>query len=151
MRKQYESDDELSNERIVMERACDIWKCQYHKLPYSYHLDFALTQNDRIKSFAEVKARNMEWGQYPDIMISMSKFLWAKNIDKAMGVDTLLIVWAKKDDEIVWCKLNDVYIPGDSLRYGGRTVQRRDEQDVEPVVHIRNNNFQKLKNILHTK
>ena len=53
-RPYYESNGDRANESAAMRQACSVWGLDFHKLPISYRLDYALTSNDLIKGFAEV-------------------------------------------------------------------------------------------------
>ncbi len=85
-RPMYESAADRSNEQHVIERLAAAWGGEYHKLPISYRMDYAVVRNGEIASFVEIKARHMRWGQYPTVMISMSKVLTAANYAESLGL-----------------------------------------------------------------
>ena len=91
-RTMYENEDDRNNEQAIMERLAAAWNIEYHKLPMSYRMDFAVTKADAIVGFAEVKMRRMNWGQYPTIMLSMSKVHTACQYHQSLKLPTVFVV-----------------------------------------------------------
>ena len=138
-RTMYENEDDRNNEQAIMERLAAAWDIEYHKLPMSYRMDFAVTKADSIVGFAEVKMRRMNWGQYPTIMLSMSKVHAACQYHQSLKLPTVFVV-GTMDGGCHYTHLHDV--PGNAkLVYGGRTMQTRDSADVEPCYMIPINRF----------
>ena len=136
----YEDSGDRANESAAMRQACSVWGLDFHKLPISYRLDYALTSNDVIKGFAEVKCRRFEWDTYPDVMVSVSKVQAAKSLYAATNQGSIFLVRA--NERLFWTSLHET---GDSrIVFGGRTTQTRDSADVEPVVHIPCKNFREI-------
>jgi len=135
MRERYESQSDLENERAVMERFAAHFNRDFKKMGPGFHLDYAIIERGgmKIKGFAEIKCRNIQYGQYPDIMLSWHKLVAARSV----GVPVVLVVkWA---DALGWVVLSDQL--WETLEWGGRTKDTRDDWDVEPVIKIRNELF----------
>ena len=141
-RPMYESAMDLAREHDIMQKVSASWGVQYYKLPISYRLDFILMSAEKPKAFVECKHRNFAWGDYPDVMISMSKVMVAEQMLQITGLRTMFIVRAK--DQILYTQLNVCASHVDWLRFGGRTANTRDDGDVEPVYHIPANHFSML-------
>ena len=67
-------------------------------------------------------------------MISLSKVQAADSLLNTTGLKTMLIVRAI--DTIYYVCLNECVDNHNWLQFGGRTVNTRDDGDVEPVYHI---------------
>jgi hypothetical protein len=135
----YETKEDLRNENSVINYFCSYFNSNFsfHKIPKQYHLDYCITNKNKVKYFCEVKVRKNSSYQYSDYLLSLAKVSAAKNLQDASGLKSILLV--KWTDKIGYTKFNfdwPVYI-------GGRK-DRDDWQDVEPVVHIPNNSFKFL-------
>ena len=142
-RPMYESAADRSNEQQVIERLAAAWGGEYHKLPISYRMDYAVVRNGEIASFVEIKARHMRWGQYPTVMISMNKVLTAANYAESLGLPTMFVV-CTSDGRLHFARLGDIRLHA-KLVHGGRTVQTRDGGDIEPCYMIPNAQFAEIK------
>lgn len=131
-RPRYETMADLSKELEVCRLLSPVWKCTFHKLPISYHLDFAATRNGTIQQFIELKCRNVTAIRYPSIFISLSKIIAAGNLYNTTGKDSLLVV--RYTDSIRFVSLN---AQPDQLTIGGR-ADRDDPADTEPMAHFNN-------------
>ena len=142
-RPMYESSGDRNNEQQVVKRLAAAWGGEYQKLPISYRMDYAVVRDEEIAGFVEIKARHMRWGQYPTVMISMSKVLTAANYADALGLPTLFVV-ATNDGRLHYTRLGDIHRHA-KLVHGGRTVQTRDGGDIEPCYMIPNSHFGEIK------
>jgi len=134
-RQRYETSSDLSNEQDAIDRFASYSNVDYKKMPPGSHFDYAILERGgkRIKGFAEIKCRNIRYGQYPDIMLSWHKLVAADSI----GVPVVLLVrWS---DRIGWAYLDSSLWA--TLEWGGRTKDTRDEWDVEPIIKIKNELF----------
>ena len=131
-RPRYETEFDISNEQKVSEVMASEWNCQLHKLPISYRLDFLLTRGGMAKAVVEVKARNNAHNKYSTLLLSLSK--WNHGIEFKTHNNLEFILVAKFTDGIYYY----VYSDEDEfeIKWGGRTVNKRDSADIEPVVHI---------------
>lgn len=133
----YETKEDLRNERRIMQMFRDLG-VQCEKLPRSYHLDFCVKGlpifNAELAWF-EYKRRNINWGDYPDIFVSLNKAMKARELP---GSSYFIV---ETNDAMM---ITDFRIPFvDNISFGGRT-DRGDWQDVEPVVNIPIKNFWSL-------
>ena len=142
MRQMYESSSDRSNEQSVAARLAAAWGGTYEKLPISYRMDYAVVKGGEIAAFVEVKSRHMTWGQYPTVMISMSKVLTAANYYNTLGLHTMFVV-STTDGRLHYTRLSDIHLHA-KLVHGGRTVQTRDGGDVEPCYMIPNAQFSEI-------
>lgn len=60
---------------------------------------------EKAKAFVECKHRNITWGDYPDVMLSLSKVQQAQSLLDASGLRSLFVVRAT--DRIFYTCLND--------------------------------------------
>jgi len=134
-RPMYESQHDLSNEERVAATLGSLWGCQFHKMPIRYHVDWALTKDDRVTAFAELKARNNPIGKYGTFMISLAKWVTGNELSRSANVPFLIVV--KWTDGLYWHKTGTAEV---EVKMGGR-FDRNDSQDFEPVVHIKTENF----------
>lgn len=118
------------------------WECQFHKLPIRYHLDYAVTKNDKLVAFVEVKVRNYTmdqidgWGGY---MLSVGKLQAAQSLCSISKSVFCLVVHCK--DGTYWTTIkNYSEFP---VTITGRT-DRGDAQDIEPCVLIPKAKFNRL-------
>ena len=127
----YETDSDLEKELELISLVSEKWQCSYFKLPISYRLDFALTRNDRIVSFVEVRCRNNSIDKYSTIVCAVNKRVKALELSAATDVKSIFLV--KYTDKIAYI---DFAVKPDSISIGGRTGKnRRDYEDVEPICH----------------
>ena len=97
---------------------------------------------EKAKAFVECKHRNITWGDYPDVMLSLSKVQQAQSLLDASGLRSLFVVRAT--DRIFYTCLNDCAGQTNWVTFGGRTYNTRDAADVEPVMHIPINQFDEV-------
>ena len=132
-REQYEKPKDLLKEREVEAYLSKHWGVILHKLPISYRLDYAIECpiNNEIVGVVEVKARDMTYGQYPTVIVSLSKWLMGRRYHEA---GLCFYFFLNLNDGIY----GTLYRPqfSYSVKWGGRTTKTRDIADIEPVVHI---------------
>ena len=141
MRSRFETEQDIANEKSIAERLMQKWQCQICKIPDHARFDSVMVEQEtrKIIAYIEIKQRKFRWGQYPDVMLSASKFVAGNEYHQAFKVPVLFVV-ADKIGEIRVCKLHELRIF--DLKMGGRTKKKRDAQDEEPVVHIANSDFE---------
>ena len=138
MRQQYETEKDRQNEKAVAVAIESAWKLRTVKMPKSYHLDYALTNEDNsLRGFVEIKCRKNNRYDYQTYMISLSKVLIAKRLTESTNLCSFLVV--KWLDDIAWVYFNDPH----TLGFGGRT-DRNDSADQEPVAFYRISDFKQL-------
>tara|TARA_B100001094_G_C17826191_1_gene620956 strand:+ start:57 stop:488 length:432 start_codon:yes stop_codon:yes gene_type:complete len=107
------------------------WHVALQKLPIIYGFDFAGTRTN-IEAWLELKNRNFTVGTYDDTMINLNKWMKAKELRDTTKISTYLCI--RFEDIDVYTKLTD-YTPME-IKWGARTKQTRDWQDIGPAVHI---------------
>lgn len=139
----YENKNDLKNESSAQQLIEKICKYKLHKLPISYHADFAAFRDNKLKAFVEYKKRNCNSTTYPSIMLSYLKLAAIHNLCAPItGVKGYFFV--ELNDGLFWCELSKD-IPNSYVEWGGRTANTRDSADIEPVIHIPMKNFKELK------
>ena len=108
------------------------WNCSLEKLPLDYRLDFALIKSKKIQAWVELKNRNLQSDDFNDSMINLNKWMKAKDLRDSTNIPTILAVRYKDKD--IWCTLADDTEM--EIRWGARTKNTRDWQDIGPAVHI---------------
>ena len=104
-RPMYENSGDRNNEHEIMSSVAGQWGVQFYKLPIAYRMDYILMSAEKAKAFVECKHRNITWGDYPDVMLSLSKVQQAQSLLDASGLRSLFVVRAT--DRIFYTCLND--------------------------------------------
>lgn len=146
MRETFETAATLEAETRLKEQLEHLWNVTLHKLPRFYQIDFVATrpvaeESDDILGWVEVKCRTHSCTQYQTIILAVSK--WLKLIELAKETLTPAMFAVAFTDATYYIDAG-LYAQavaekgrrGVRYRWGGRTVNTRDEQDIEPVVHI---------------
>ena len=112
------------------------------KLPDNHFADFVIIDGlSRVIAYVEYKNRNFVWGDYPTVMLSVTKF--AKLVaSKEIRVRSFFVV----EDSSGEVKALDIHRADLDYRveYGGRTSNTRDSRDIEPVVHLSSAQFRTI-------
>ena len=115
--------------------------CQLKKLAIVYGFDYAVVKGSEIRGFLELKNRNFITTDFNDSIINLNKWMKAKDLRDATGLPTILACRYKDKD--IFCRLT---METDyKLKWGARTKNTRDWQDVQPAVHINIKEFKELK------
>ena len=132
----YENAETLANEVEAAKRIEQRWNCTLDKLPRSYEIDFAASRPGfGIVAWIEYKRREMQWGQYPTIMLSVRKV--------ARLAGSSFFVVEDRTGEIRFARIDGQYWDN-FVEFGGRTRQTRDTADIEPIVKIQLERFKPL-------
>ena len=137
-RPQYETQSDRDNEL----RAIPMIESALHgvarKLPDNHFADFVVIDaTARVVAYVEFKCRSFQWGDYPTVMLSVSKF--AKLVaTRDVRVRSFFVVQDSSGE------IKAVDLQRADLDYGGRTSKTRDRRDVEPVVHIKTEQFRTI-------
>jgi hypothetical protein len=138
----YETQLDLDKESIVQSVLEKQWRCKLKKLPIAYHVDWIALRNNQPLAFVEIKHREkLEFNKYPTYMISLNKWMKAKELAKEVNVPFILVV--KFMDGIYYGKYTTDMIIENKYGFNGR-YDRGDAQDVEPMVYIPLSIFKKL-------
>ena len=119
------------------------WNCQLHKLALDYRFDYIITKGGKPKGFLEIKKRNFKTTDFSDSMINLNKWMKAKELRDSTGLPTLLA--CRYIDKDIYCKLEmSILDEAYCVRFGARTKNTRDWQDIQPAIHIPMKHFKDL-------
>ena len=121
-----------AGEKMFKEAIESHWNCSLEKLPIDYRFDYALIKDNQIKAWMELKNRQFYVKDFPDSMINLNKWMKGKELRDSTNKPTILAVRYKDKD--LWCILTDD--TNMDIRWGARTKNTRDWQDIGPAVHI---------------
>ena len=139
MRPMYETSEDLGREGKVKAILEAHWKAKLHKLPIAYKLDFLAEREEGTVAWIEVKVRTNAMRQYPTMMLSLSKFLIARQLTETTGLPSFLVVqWT---DKLGFVDMNQISY---TVAMGGRK-DRNDSQDIDPSAYIAIDHFQEFK------
>ena len=117
------------------------WGCQLKKLAIVYGFDYAVVKGSEIRGFLELKNRNFQTTDFNDSIINLNKWMKAKELRDATGLPTILA--CRYNNKDIFCNLT---METDyKLKWGARTKNTRDWQDIQPAVHINIKEFKELK------
>jgi len=134
-----ENDHDRTNEQRVKRILKEAYGMDVQKLPMRYELDFAILDSDgHIVGLVEVKTRKHEFGFYPDIILSLKKFLTAKTLSLELNVPFMFVVMDVKGD--VYEKkitASDFFSRGMDVykqKWGGMSSGAESSRGEEPLV-----------------
>ena len=116
------------------------WNCELKKLAIVYGFDYAIIKGGDLKGFLEIKKRNFKTDSFKDSMINLNKWMKAKELRDSTGLPAVLA--CRYIDKDIYCSLKED--TAHELRWGARTTNTRDWQDIQPAVHIDINQFKEL-------
>ena len=116
------------------------WNCQLKKLAIDYRFDYVVLKQGNIKAFLEIKKRNLRTTDYADSMINLNKWMKAKQLRDSTKLPTILA--CRYIDKDIYCNLTED--TNYDLRWGARSKNTRDWQDIQPAVHIDISQFKDL-------
>ena len=124
----YETQKDLDNELIAVNRFCDFTESKPYKLPMVSEADYILVRGNDVKAIVEVKCRTTPMFKYDDYLISNKKYTsleaWA-----AKGLTPILLIqWSDN--------LGFVKLPVDHNKGVGGRYDRGPTVGVEPVALI---------------
>lgn len=130
MRPIYETGSDVAREAAIAALVAERYGATAKKLPARYCLDHAFMRGDKLVGLAEIKCRKNPSTRYPTLMVSLLKWMTARDVAKAARVPGFLVVSWTDRVGMISVDADDI-VPG----VGGRT-DRGDADDVELVVHI---------------
>ncbi len=142
-RQMFETKDDLTNEWKIAEIVGKKWCVEMQKLPRHQRIDYAMSRNGRVAALCEIKCRTFAWGDYPDVILSLSKIKHAMEMYKAFKLKTFFVV-SDKNNNIKYTPIHE--IDNYPITYGGRTFSPRDNEDSELIVNISIYDFDNLEN-----
>jgi|TARA_R100000482_G_C5084169_1_gene127568 uncharacterized protein YcsI (UPF0317 family) len=134
-RKLYETKKSLAAEKVFAEDLEKYFQVNLKKLPMQYGLDFIALdkRNKKPQFFLELKERRCNRNTYPTYIISLAKFMKAKEIYRSLNLHTFLCVRWK--DVTGYMNMDDIEDHMIDITVGGR-YDRNDWQDVEPLLNL---------------
>jgi len=137
MRPTFETKEDREEQDCVRELIEKNWNVRLIDTPKHHVFDFVALRHVSVMGFIEFKRRKGNFGRYPDTMLSTKKL---NGVNAFHPFPVFFVVqW---DDKLVYCKLTpDLWLRSE---WGGRTLQSRDDQDVEIVAKIENKHFKEL-------
>lgn len=116
------------------------WKL--HKLGLAYQWDYlACNAAGYGVAVIELKCRAISSGLYGSLVLSLHKWAEAQRY-RAVGLQAILFV--RYTDCDVWLEVPSYDVRQPAIRMGGRTKAMRNGQDMEPVVYLPLEWFQRL-------
>lgn len=141
MRTQYENSESRYNETQFAKYIEERWKCQMIKMHYHHIIDFMLLRNGVAKAWVEVKCLNREYEQYPNFILSLSKYMKGVEYHNVSGLPFIFAVRINDGDYFYKYDKSHVGLP---IVFAGRTKQTRDKYDVEPIINIPKSYFKEI-------
>lgn len=132
----YETDETLEREEAIVTRLTYQWRCEAVKLPYKYHLDYALVRGDEIIAWCEVRDRSYTWEKINDLggyMLAYAKWEKASMLNNISGLPFVLAVQCV--DALKVAVFNPLPEMKPSIA-GMPASKRGDWQDKEPCIFI---------------
>jgi len=153
-RKRYETPEDLENQKAVMAFLEDCWGDKVVLLPKSYQLDCVGINDvtEEVAWFGEIKCRKHTSTKYPDLIISLLKFERGRTLIEAAGGQFPCIrffIIVKFEDKTMIHEYNPK--AHYTVTHGGRTLNTRDPEDIEPIVHIPMHMFYEITRPLEIK
>jgi hypothetical protein len=139
VRQLYETQNHLSVERRIADRLAHRTGCGLIKLPIRYNLDYALTRNDQVVGFSEIKTTKYEietHQSYGGFKMSFAKWCAAEQMCRLARLPFILLVGFP--DEVRFLRTTN--FEHDGIAWWGRQ-DRGDAQDMEPAVKLDLNRF----------
>ena len=128
-----ESDLDRRNEAEIVTEVAREWMTEWQKMPAKYSRDYALPRNGLVAAYLEVKNRD-SWKGYDTYMLSLYKFNRALELSAASGRNCYFA--ARLGGDIMWTCLNELpESVRENVQIGG-WANPRDDDDIEPVLHI---------------
>lgn len=139
MRKIYETQYDLDNEKSISEVIQSVCNLSLRKLSMKYFIDFIAFRNKKAVAVVEVKKRNNNHDTYPTLILSLAKYNRGVEFFRVNGLKFIFAV--QFNDGCFFYEYKD----GDrfAIELGGR-IDRKDAEDIEPVIHIPINRMKKL-------
>jgi hypothetical protein len=144
-RTQYETNEDLIRESEVAQAIADRKGDEWAKVPahYAHFCDVVFIRKGEIVCYCEVRCRNMKWGQYPDILMSVHK--WNSGVSLVASTRKPWLFAVSVEEGIFGFLLKpDEDVPSLRQSFAGRTKQQRDNADIEPVIHLPISSFNML-------
>lgn len=108
------------------------------RMPLKSAIDWSLQAGPHITGWVEIKCRKVARDVYPTLILSAHKYINAMQMRNMFDIPLLIVV--RYTDGLYFWEVDGRKL---DVRHGGR-ADRGDWQDVEPVVHIPVELFEKI-------
>lgn len=142
-RPYYETSKDLDREKQIAQVLNDAWNCTLVKMSVKYHLDYAITRNEEVVGYCELKSPNYalaDFKRFGGFFISLDKFMAARRLYEATKSPCMIVINAT--DGVWYATFHDAILT--SIKIKGRK-DRNDWQDMEPCVVLNTDQFKLLK------
>lgn len=134
----YETEQDLANERMIMNAIAERYGVDVIKCPEKYRMDAVVLRGGKLTSFIEFKRRNIASTKYPTFFISLGKAIAGMQLTRYTGKPVYLVVeWTDMVGRIEIGRFTHTTV-------GGRK-DRGDPLDYELMVHYPVEDFKILK------
>lgn len=129
----YETESDRTAEAKAKKRVAEAWKATIYKLPMRYKLDWAFEKDGHLFAVAEYKKRDIAHGLYDEIILSLDKVMAGLELADTLQVPFYFFV--EFTDGLRYVHITRV--APTQVQWHGRSVKKRDWQDMEPCVMIK--------------
>ena len=148
-RQHYESEHDKKNERIVKELVKEHHDHCILQKPTNAHysmIDYFAFDSFKCIGLFEIKCRHFMWGTHKTIMFSSGKWAEGFKYSQTLCVPFYIIISCYDGTFQYKQKIEDVSSGKVFCEWGGRTSATRDSGDIEPVMMIPIDLFEKISN-----
>ena len=141
MRQIYETQSDLENEKSISQVIENLCNLSLRKLSMKCFIDFIAFRNKKAVAVVEVKKRNNNHDTYPTLILSLAKYNRGAEFYRVNGLKFIFAVQFTDGCFFYEYRDDDRF----EVELGGRT-DRKDTEDIEPVIHIPINRMKSLAN-----
>jgi hypothetical protein len=142
-RRVYETQEDRNNESVICEIICKHYKVIPIKFPHCMRVDYVLSDETSLPvlGFLEVKDRqSYSVKSIPDLMLSYNKYQYGCGLSVIFNSPFFIGARMKEGVYVHRANPNEVV----SIKKSGRSVNKRDEKDIENCVHLPWSAFTKI-------
>jgi len=146
-RKRYETESDRKNERIVRELIKEHHdNCILNKPTNAHYsmVDYFAFDPFKCIGLFEIKCRHFNWGKFPTITFSSGKWAEGLKFSQSMCVPFYIVISCFDGTYQYKQNIEDVSSGKIVCEWGGRTSATRDSGDIEPVMMIPIELFEKI-------
>lgn len=149
MRPMYETELDREHEQEIVEHVCKCFDVIAKKMPIRYEFDYALMKKPGMDTWDDFGAKPRMVGileikrrlhKYKTLILSQQKVATMQTYSGQFEMPAILVV-AWPDEEPHYTILHQKRTATYRIEWGGR-IDRGDDQDEEPVIHIPVEHFQ---------
>lgn len=138
-RPQYETEADREREREVADFMRERFRVRYVQMPQRYPADLLIYNPDgTTRSWIEVKSRNIAFGTYDHLILSLEKVIGLQLLARASGMPAYICANLNDGRFLMPCPAGPVRID-----VGGRR-DRGDPEDIEPCAVLPWSDFTRM-------